>query len=486
MFESTAAHRRRPGQGGQILVIFAGGLVAVLLIAALVIDLGSTFALRRMEQDVADPAAIAAARFIRTGATPDVSGMTLAACSYARRNGLFSGATNDGQCSAANDADGTTLAVNYPPSASGGTFAGRDGFVEVVISRSYHSYFAGVVGMSRIAVTSSAVAAFSAGDSNSSSLIALDPNNDCQSGKTHGTGTITIHPVAGVTNGGYVHVNSTCSTGTADAICGTNGQGGLDITGGSTISSPHTYVTGTCKESGNLVGALTEGAVQIGDPLLELPPPSFGIPNPGAECGVGSGTFTTPTGAGAGGCQFKNAGTVNLLPGVYYGGWDIRNNVTLVLAPGIYIIAGGGVKLNAGGSITDVSGSSGTPAPVMIFNTDNPVTHTGQAPLDFTASATLKLHALASGPYRGILVWNDGAGSNPTAAVTLGGQVSLDLAGTIYNPKGQVTMEGGSGAGSSASVQVIAWQFDVGGNASLDMPYDPSQLYRFDEKGLVH
>jgi hypothetical protein len=49
-------------------------------------------------------------------------------------------------------------------------------------------------------------------------------------------------------------------------------------------------------------------------------------------------------------------------------------------------------------------------------------------------------------------------------------------------------MEGGSGvagATNSASVQIIAWQFDVGGNSTLDMPYDPSQLYQFPEKGLV-
>lgn len=297
------------------------------------------------------------------------------------------------------------------------------------------------------------------------------------------------------TLGGYVHVNSTCSNGTPDTICGTNGQGGLNLSGNGTISAPHVYVAGTCKASGNLVGALTEGAVQIGDPLLELPPPSFGTPNPGARCGVG-GPSTTPTSASCGSGSMKWEGTactvngvsstcVSLNPGVYYNGWQIQNNITLVLAPGIYVIAGDGVSLNAGGSITSVQNGTGGPAPVMVFNTDNPVTHTGQAPLDFTAQSTLKLHGIDSGPYKGILVWNDGDGSIPTAPVTLGGQTSLDLAGTIYSPKGLVTLEGGSGVGSTASVQIIAWQFDVGGGATLDMPYDPSQLYQFPVKGLV-
>ena len=473
---------------GQILVLFAGGLVLMLAIAALVIDIGFTFQIRRAEQNAADPGAIAAARYIRSGPglTAEPAKMREAACLYAEQNGFFSGAAGDvDACTPANDPNGTVLTINYPPSTSAGEFAGDPGKVEVVLARTHHSFLAGIIGVANIGVTSSAVAAYDTGNSNTSSLIALDPNNDCSSGKTHGTGDITIHPVVPGDLGGYIHVNSTCGNGSPDSICGTNGQGGLNLSGnGATVTAPHTYVAGTCKSSGNLVGPLTEGAVQIGDPLLELPPPSFGIPNPGARCGP-TGPFTTPTGPGAGGCRFANAGNVDLQPGVYYGGWQIQNNVTLVLAPGIYVIAGGGVTLSAGGSITSVQGGTGGPAPVMIFNTDNPVTHTGQDKLDFTAQSTLKLHAIDSGPYQGILVWNDGAGSNPTAIVTLGGQTNLDLTGTIYSPKGLVTLEGGSGVGSTASVQVIAWQFDVGGNSTLDMPYDPSQLYQFPVKGLV-
>jgi len=481
---------RRERQTGQILVIFAGGLVTILLIGALVIDLGFTFMVRRSLQNAADPGAIAAARFIRTGtgSTPEPTKMRQAACFYAELNGFFSGASgNIDACIPSNDVNGTVLTVNYPPSAAAGApFQGSTAYVEVALAQNHHTYLAGVIGIANIGVTSSAVAAFDAGDSNSSSLIALDPTNYCTAGRTHGTGNITIHPVVAGTDGGYVQVNSTCSQGPPDTICGTNGNGGLVLDGGGTITAPHTYVTGTCKASGNLVGPLTEGAVQIGDPLADLPPPPVGTPNPGAECGVGSGKFTTP---GSGGCSFNGSGTINLQPGVYYGGWKITNSPTLVLAPGIYIIAGGGVQLQAGGSITSVQGATGDPAPVLIYNTDDPSTKTGQANLDFTASATLALRAIDTGPYRGILIWNDGNGSNPGALVTLGGQTNLDIAGTIYSPKGTVTMEGGSGVAgaiNTASVQIIAWHFDVGGNANLDMPYDPSQLYHFPAKGLVH
>jgi hypothetical protein len=474
------------GNRGQVLVIFAGGLITLLVIAALVVDLGFAFMIRRAEQNAADPGAIAAARHIRATGVADPVAMRQAACFYARQNGFFPSATTDDGCIPANDPNGATLTVNYPPSPQAGTFAGLPGKVEVIITRSHRSFLASVIGLAQIGVSSSAVAAFDDGPSNLSSLIALDPSATCSTGKTHGTGDINIHPLLG-TDGGYIHINSSCSpTGIDDDACTTSGQGGLNIDGSGTVTAPNTYIVGTCKASGVLNGPLTEGSIVIGDPLLELTPPSFGQPDPGAECGVGTGEFTTPTGSGAGGCKFVGSGTVTLQPGVYYGGWDVSSHIDLVLEPGIYVIAGGGIRLTGGGTISSVQGMSGVPAPVMFFNTDNPATGTGQSDMDFTATGDLKLRAIDSGPFRGILAWNDGNGSNPTAQISLGGQTTLDISGTIYNPGGLVKMEGGSGVGSSiAAIQIIAWQFDVGGNSTLDMPYDPNLLYQFPVKGLV-
>jgi hypothetical protein len=484
----------RSDQRGQVLVIFTGGLVALMVIGALVIDLGFTFMIRRAEQNAADPGAMAAARYIRApGGT--YADMVAAACFYAQQNGFFANApgypNGNSGCVPGNDPNGTSLTVNYPPSANAGTFAGSMGKVEVIIARKHQSFLAGIIGMTQIGVSSSAVAAFDDGPSNTSSLIALDPTaGHCATGKTHGTGNITIHPVVPGTDGGYIHINSPCGNGSPDSLCSNGAQGAMDITGSGTVTAPHTYVNGTCKTaSGVLSSPLTEGAVQIGDPLLDLKPPSFGQPNPGAECGVGSGKFTAPTGSGAGGCKFNGSGVVNLQPGVYYGGWDISSHIDLVLAPGIYVIAGGGIKETGGGSVSSVQGGTpGTPAPVMIFNTDNPVTKTGQSDITLNSSGDLLLRGLDSGPYKGILLWNDGKGSNPSAGISLGGQTNFNVSGTIYSPKGLVKMEGGTGVAgttNSASVQIIAWQFDVGGNSNLDMPYDPNQLYQFPEKGLV-
>ncbi|HET7026894.1 MAG TPA: pilus assembly protein TadG-related protein [Candidatus Limnocylindrales bacterium] len=472
---------------GQVLVIFVGALFVLFAIAALVIDLGFVFMIKRQEQNAADPGAIAAARYIHP--TPsdaaNVTAMRQAACFYARENGFFANATTNDGCIPANDANASTLTVNYPPSRNAGRFAGSPGAVEVVINRVHNTFFGGLLPLPQIGVASAAVAAFDTGASNSSSLISLDPH-DCGSGHIHGTGTINIHPLPGVTTGGFVQVNSDCSNGSGDDVCGPS-SGGLKVdANASNFTAPMTYVVGSCQAtSGTVNGGLDEGAAFVGDPLAELPPPKL-ADSPAGRCSPTSPLLRP----GDGGCKFNGAGTVNLAPGIYYGGWQIQNNVTLVLAPGLYIMAGGGVKLNAGGSITSVQGGSGGPAPVMFFNTDDPKTGSGQSDIDFTATSTLSLRPIATGPYTNILMWNDGNGSNPAARITLGGQTVLDIAGTIYSPKGLVTLEGGSGVGGSptnrAAIQIIAWQWDVGGNATLDMPYDPNQLYQIPQKGLVH
>jgi Putative Flp pilus-assembly TadE/G-like len=469
---------------GQILVVFAGGLIVLLAITALVIDLGFVFMIKRQEQNAIDPGAIAAARYIHTGAggAAQPALMRSAACFYARQNGFFPLAADDTGCSPANDPNGSTLTVNYPPSAQAGSFAGSSGYVEVILSRQHQSFIAGFLGLRQFAVSSSAIAAFnSPGQSNPNSLIALDPGNTCSSGVVHGGGTVNIHPVSGAPTGGFVQINATCSTGATNSTCEQPGNGALDVKGGATLTSPQTNVSGTCKRGsvGGLTGPLTEGAVQIGDPLADLPPPRFSD-YPDGNCQNGTTTHRT----GPFSCTFNNDVTLN--PGVYYGGWTITNKTTITLTAGLYIIAGGGIKIQGSGEITSVAGAAGA-APVMIFNTGCPTCTPPQTQGNVTLStqSSIDLRPIATGPYRGIVLWNDGNSNNPSAEVDLLGGTNLNIGGTIYSPKGLVKVDGGGSAAGTAAIQIIAWNFDVGGNAGLDMPYDPNGLFHFDLKGLV-
>jgi hypothetical protein len=488
-------HDEHHSERGQILVMVAGALVALLVIAALVVDLGFAFMLRRQTQNAADPGAIAAARFIK--ATGSVADMRAAACIYARENGFFS---TDATCTNETVAPFTRLDIHYPPSATAGRFAGRPGYVEVVVGRRHDSFLAGIVGQREFTVSSSAVGAFSNGESNSSSLIALN-RGDCggnAAGAISGGGTVrisstAIDPLTGLPyNGGYVHVNSSCGvTSDENGICQTgSGSNALRIDGGSRLEAPEVYVHGTCGLNGSgatvTTSQLTEGAVQLGDPLADLPKPKIATMPPGTPC-IPSRP-EAPTGPGAGTCNIS--GHVTVQPGVYYGGWKIDNGSTLELAPGIYYIAGGGIDLTTGGALTSVSSVSGTPdpAPILIFSSDNPVNPTGaagqQGVIKFRGGE-VHLRGMASGAWKGILIWQDGHGTNPTAQVEITGTAVLNIAGTIYAPKAEVKVAGSGSAVGYAAIQIIADKFDVGGTGTILMPYDPNQIYQFPEKGLV-
>jgi hypothetical protein len=525
---------RAPRTRGQILITTAVAMLLLIAIAALVVDLGMSWMLRRQEQDAADPAAVAAARWLIDSATGDPTwNQSMAeedACFYAQQNGFF---TDDSSCSSALGDD--RLQVSAPPRS--GPYAGRGGFVQVVISDTHPSFFGRLLGNEVATVTTGAVAANTAGNSNSNSLIALRPDG-CDTGMIQGTGgggaKVSIIPAlddGGLPyDGGYVYSNSECPAGVASALaaCG-GGSGSVKVSGSnSSLIAPRIYTVGTCAKNGsgatvqtNQSNLVNQGAVPIGDPLAGIPRPRLSdFPN--GTCPDGSPSTPSSTAP----CLLKGTGgsatcpniggqpTCILSPGVYYGGWDVGSKVRLQLQPGMYILAGGGIRLSGtDASIETVSNAAGTEPRVTIFSTDGPgcpsIATQCQGAVKFLASQDFRAKAtslascqqiIANGgpntcPWRGILLWQDGEGSNPAAPVSLGGQATTKLAGTIYAPKASVEIAGGSDTTgctddqstvSCLSIQIIAWQWKITGNATVEMPYDPRELYQLDQRGLVH
>ena len=484
---------------GQALIIVALCMIVLMGIAALVIDLGLSWMLRRHEQNAADPAALAAARYIEDA---DYPAMTTAACFYVQKNGFFE---DDANCTTALDPANKNLEVLWPPSGPhAGEFAGRPEMVLVVVKSSHPSFFGRIFGQSEAVVATGAVAARETKSANSNSLVALDPDS-CAAGKIHGNGDITIeaviNPETGTPySGGYVHVNSSCANAAFDNAC-SNGSGGFHHGGnaGAELTAPHVYLHGTCQTSGGTMDSpLTEGAPQIGDPLAGLRGPRQ-EDYPNGYCPKRQGSLivyeeVVPT---RDGCAFSmNGMTATLTPGVYYGGWKFSgNNVTLKLQPGIYIMAGGGISVTGSATISSIGADPSTdPARVLIYSTDNtadPTCTSGlarctQGSIDLRGQSSLKVWGLGSGPWKGLLIWQDGQGSNPAAPISLTGSGAMNIAGTIYAPAAHVKLEGNGSSTARLAVQIISWTWDVGGGADLYMPYDPSELYHITQRGLVH
>ena len=134
----VASDERR--DGGQVLVVFALALTAIVAMTGLVLDGGSAFVQRRNMQNVADSAAMAAAYAYGMGG--GVSGAQAAARSTAASNGYTDGTGG--------------VSVNMFTNSSGG--AGRT--FQVTMDAPHANNFAGIVGMSswQISTTATTIA----------------------------------------------------------------------------------------------------------------------------------------------------------------------------------------------------------------------------------------------------------------------------------------------------------------------------------------
>ena len=119
---------RRERERGQMLVIFALALIALVGMVGLIIDGGDSFLQRRDQQNVADAAAMAAGYASANGQDPTAAAKTVAAA-----NGYTHG-TN-----------GTTVTVTVAA-----------GSIKVDVSKPHQNYFAGVMGFTSWGVSTTA------------------------------------------------------------------------------------------------------------------------------------------------------------------------------------------------------------------------------------------------------------------------------------------------------------------------------------------
>lgn len=351
---------------GQILVIFAGGLIVFLAAAALVFDVGQNLLDWRTQRNAADAAALAAARYISDPAC--LAAPSIANCPSAASAALLvAGANGYGDLDGDGTSDKGTVTLYIPP-RPGTDFAGQAGFVEVDIHTDRPSFFAGVLGIQRQNVDAMAIATNGGKTAAPYSMLSL--NLDCDpnpSGQVGGNGTVTVNAEVN----GEIHVNSDC-------------DGALKVNGNGSLGAPECSVAGTAQVAGNanLDCTLNEGADAVQDPLYMLDPPPAGGPaavevidgdlldrdgNPGTPPTLPpipqgcpgstdpvSGLSTAATAANPVGCTFSVSETkytiFRIHPGVYNGGLSFQNKVRVYLAPGVYWIAGGGFQIGGTGA----------------------------------------------------------------------------------------------------------------------------------------
>jgi hypothetical protein len=490
-------------QRGQVLPLFVGGLFAIIAIAALVFDVGQNLLDRRTEQNAADAAALAGARYLTEPACAASS--TIATCPEAV-NAAVNMATANGFTDGVNSA---TVIVHIPPGPES-VWSGYSGHISVQIRSTRPSFFQGVLGVVTQQTGALGVAVNSTGYSLPYSLLSLDPTG-C--GKTKITGN------GGVTVDGTVHVDSNCPT---DALL---------LSGGGVLDAPECDVVGAIQTSGgahNLCASSPTGIQVSGDPLRALPPPPLpalgNIVKLGTSRDVPSscpGGSSPPSAAEPKGCTFGgvyDGDSYRVYPGYYPGG--IRLNAgTFYLEPGIYYVGGGGLSLGGGGAIVYSVDSGGTVpgGGILIYNTEDSTYHTEcavnaafpagtiaaypnvtgaaacYAGISFNgSSATINVKPIQTTIYKNLLIFVDRDLSYRTAnppsttndIIMNGSSTSLIISGTIYDPAGVIQING-DGA-MAISTQIISYDFLVTGNAGrLTITYDADSIFHLSGVGLV-
>jgi Flp pilus assembly protein TadG len=416
----------RQKRGGNITVLVALCLVALVAVAAISLDGGVLQEDRRKAQATADAAALAAATNLyenyelSQGLDPQGTAKA-AALAVASANGF------------ANDGTTSTVTVNIPPTS--GIMANKAGYAEVVVRLNQSRYFSRVGGSDPLPVTARSVArgrwsAFNNG------ILVLDP---------HLSGSLN----AG--GGGSVSVVG------ANIIVDSDSPTAAIANGGGTLSAPEFDITGVPGTStpggGSFSGTVLSGQTPTPDPLAYLPVPD-------------TSTMTVQSNKAINDSSKK---PLTLNPGVYKGGISVSGQGLLTLNPGIYYMDGGGFSFTGQGGMTANR--------VMIYvnpasNSDN-ITINGSGPISLTPPT--------SSIYQGISLFQARSSTN---TVAISGNGNTAMYGTFYVAGGTLKVTG-NGAGDVLGSQYISYDLVTGGNGSFKIVWKVDQVARVRQIGLV-
>jgi hypothetical protein len=375
MKKVSAKSRRR----GIITALVAVTIVAVLMIAALAVDGGRILDMRRQAKAAAESAA-------RTAAIEMLDmklGLNQSATISTIRNSAFQAALANGF---ANDGINSTVTVNTPPTS--GAFAGKDGYIEVIVESKLDRGFSQLMGSGKVSVYARSVAAGTFIPTQGSVLV-LNPKKDSALSLNGGQSTLKVS--------GDVAINS-------------RGKKALSVKKGSQIQANNVTVSGNLDKSQtrdlqkNIKGELRSRVPPTPDPFAGL-----AVPNPGANRKLSD--YKTSSGG---------VDTFNLQPGRYTEDWNFDQHDVVNLAPGTYYLDKKKIDIKDHSSIYGDG--------VTIYSA-------GNNDLNFHTKGDVQISPPSSGTYTGISLFKD-----PTShgKINFEQGSSLGISGAIYAPSSMV------------------------------------------------
>ena len=393
----------RPIKRGQALIVIALALAGLIGILGLVVDGGNAFLDRRKAQNAADAAALA-------GALARIRGedMVTTAFASAAQNGYN------------NDSITNKVELFSPP--KDGPHSTNVEYIQIIITSHIDTYFARIVGRSRITNVVQAVARTKSSDYgqllNGMAVVSLAPSSNCGNQKAfwlHGNATLSI-------SGGGVFINSNNET----CALLQHGNGSIhindgykiEVVGGASLQKPLLFSPG----------------VVVGAPSINYPPPFF---MPEIDCEGET-------------AQVSEDGT-SMSPGEWAD--DFPPEGVTHLESGAYCLENG---MNINGPL---QGSD------VVFKVIDGDVRFG--------NANIVLDPQDDGNNAGLLIYLPQ--ENKSRVVLDGGPESI-ISGTILAPASHIVINGNSSASGFQS-QIIGYTIEAGGSSNIVLAYKDAQNF---------
>lgn len=311
--------------------------------------------------------------------------------------------------------------VNSGP--TGGTFAGNPRAVRIVLQTSRALPFSGIFLSAAPTIRAEATAAIVS--EGQYCVVALENT-----------------AAVGISIGGNATVNLGC--GMIANSTGTNGINAVNAFGSSAVtSSPIAAVGGLSPDSHYATGTT----------FLPYSPPQTdpfkNIANPSLPSACGGNFYNNVT--------VNPSATATLSPGCYTGNLTIKGTVTL--NPGTYYVDGGSLKVNSGAVI------NGAGVTIVLTSSTASTSPSSVATIDLNGGATVNLTAQTSGPYAGIVIYQDRR-ANDSGTEKINGNSSSVFQGAIYMPSRAVEFTGTSGMTTNC-LQIVARRVTFSGNSAV-------------------
>ena len=511
----TFVHRFMRDESGSYLVFLTILMPVLIGVAALGTEGAQVLTQHRQAQAAADSAAVSVASYYAAQYTgyaaalsaspststlptqPTQTNLTAQARAVAANYGFVNG-TN-----------GANVNMNNPPSLGNFTGANCIGTnncaFEVIVSQVHSPLLSSYWLPSGMTATARAVALINlANGPGANCALALGISSDGtadQANAITGAGNAPLNLTGcsiatnsnnanSITLSGSACINLVKENGVLDSRASTVGN--YSFSGTATVRSCTSVSGQLCSSSSNCTSAtpappLTSAGVTP-DPYsgVTIPSPSLPCPSPlSLISGTPPAQASLCNGTNTGGlCFNKFNGSVTLNPGTYCGGISITKGTgTYTLNPGVYILATTSQSGNGSQGLVQSMGTNvmnGTGVTLVFTATSSTNYPTGSNPsplMDIPGSMTLNLTAPTSGSTAGFVIMGDRSmplgtvGQNGTATgsqFVISNGAAVTLSGTVYLPKGALTLDGNGLATANCS-QIIANVIDFDNSGALNI-----------------